>query len=294
MMRMRKSNIKIMSALLAALSAVAVVAIVLFVLSLQVSETLKEQVMDLESSIEMNTQHIYVAMDDLPKGTILTEDVNVMLQENLTGLPEGMYLQADDLGSVLLIDVDAYTPIMASMATKEKIENDTREYEIGVASLMVNQQENDYVDIRIMFPTGEDYIVVSKVRVKGLLLENSIFYTDLSESEILTLSSATVDAYTIPGTQMYVTRYLADSLQEKAVPNYPVRTETITLMSSDPNVLDTAKQTLNSNARQAMEQKLESLSQDYLDMVKDGQSEKDSQSDTAVRDRIAEENGGGY
>lgn len=290
----RKNNIKIMSALLVALSVIAAAAIVLFVFALQTSGALKSQIEDLQSSIEMNTQYVYVAVDDLEKGTILTEDVNVMLQENLTGLPEDMYLQKEDLGCTLLIDVNAYSPIMASMVTNEEVKNDTREYEVGSALLMVDQQINDYVDIRILFPTGEDYIVVSKVRIKNLLLKNSIFYTNLSESEILTLSSAVIDAYTIPGTQLYVTRYIADDLQEKAVPNYPVRGETIALMSTDPNVLETAKKTLNQSARQAMEQKIAALSQGYLDLVVDGQGKTEAQNDSAVKDRTAKEYGEAY
>lgn len=293
-MRKGKSNIKILFIILVALSAISTVAIVLFILSLQVTSSLKAQVKDLETSIEMNTQYVYVAMDDLPRGTILEADVNVMLQENLTGLPTELYLQEDALGSILLVDVDAYAPIMANMATREEVEDDTREYEVSSAILMTNQHVNDYVDIRIMFPTGEDYIVVSKARIKNLILENSIFYTNLSEAEILTLASAMVDAYTIPGTQIYVTRYLAESLQEEAVPNYPVRGETIALMSTDPNVLEVARQTLNLSARQAMEQKLAALTQEYLDMVVDGQNEAESRNTATIKDRSVEEYGGAY
>lgn len=283
-----------MCALLLVLSAVSIISVVLLIFALQNAGSLKEQVRDLNNNIETNTQQVYVAMDDLPRGTVLAEDVNVMKQENLTGLPKEMYLQPDSIGSILLVDVDAYTPIMASMAAKEAIDNDTREYEIGAACLMVDQKINDYVDIRILFPTGEDYIVASKVRIKNLLLQNSIFYANLSEAEILTLSSATVDAYTMPGTKLYVTRYLSGSLQEKAIPNYPVRGETIALMSTDPNVLAVAKQTLNLAARQSLEQKLENLTQDHLDMVTDGIDSVTSNIDKAIRDQDAEKYGEDY
>ena len=53
---------------------------------------------------------------------------------------------------------------MYNMVTDVVVDNDTRDYEISVANLTTDQKENDVVDIRVIFPNGEDYVILSKNR----------------------------------------------------------------------------------------------------------------------------------
>lgn len=269
-MRKKKDSTKIFVAITVLMIIIIGVAAFLLVKDRQIISNYKTEIEDLVFEMEINKQTVYVATDDLVKGTVIEEGVNVELQENVTALPAEFYIAEEDLGKTLLVDVSAYEPVMASMVTSEIVTNDTREYEVGIASLMIDQRVNDYVDIRIMFPNGEDYIVCSKLKVKKLSLENSIFYTNLNENEILTLASATIDAYTITGTKIYITRYVEENLQEEAVPNYPVRTDILSLIATDPNILEIAQQTLNNSARQALEDKLVGLSAEQLKSIADG------------------------
>lgn len=230
----------------------------------------KDRANDMEAMLNANKQYVYVALSDLTKGTKIEEGVNVSIEENVTSLPASMYVQKEDLGKILLVNVKAYEPVMSSMVTDELFENDTREVEVAVANLMLDQKINDYVDIRVLFPDGSDYLVVPKLKVKKMSLENNIFYANLSEDEILTLSAVTIDAYTITGTRIYITRYVEPGLQEDGIPNYPVRQETLLLMSQDPNILKRAEKTLNLEARQLLESRLAMLSEDQLQSVSEG------------------------
>lgn len=47
----------------------------------------------------------------------------------------------------------------------------TRDYEISVANLTTDQKENDVVDIRVIFPNGEDYVI----QIKHLCMEKIFF-----------------------------------------------------------------------------------------------------------------------
>ena len=269
-MNKKSKGIKIVSVFLVIFILLFAAASYVLVLGKQKLDEYELQVADLNAQINANKQFVYVATDDLTAGTILEEGVNVAVQENVTALPPEMYLQYEDLGKMLTVDVPAYMPIMATMVTDEVFANDTREIEVGVANLMLDQAENDYVDIRVLFPDGSDYIVVPKVKVKTLSVENNLFYTNMEEDEIITLASATIDAYMVTGTKIYLTRYVAQTMQEEAIANYPVRQETLALMASDPNILKRAQETLNAQARAELEARLALLSEEQLSSVNAG------------------------
>ena len=234
----------------------------------------------LMDELTRNSRIVYVACDGGIKSGDIIADVeeggNVMAQEIYSGIEPTYYINEEDMGSIALIDIQEGQPVMKNMITTLEITGDTREVEITVVDLMVDQKVNDYIDIRIMFPNGEEYAVLSKKEIKNLVLESSIFYTYLNEEEILRLASATVDAYTMTGTKIYATRYIEPTLQNATIPNYLVRAETLDLMTSDPNIVTLAQNTMNLSARMSMEQRLSGLTEEQLAAVADGHGLQDT------------------
>ena len=187
-----------------------------------------------------------------------------------TSLPRSSYITSEQIGATALVDIPAGTPIMANMVEALTITTDTREFEITAVNLMVDQQENDIVDIRLAFPNGEDYLVLPKKQIKNLSLAYADFWTYMTENEILTYRSAVCDAYQTTGAYFYAVRYVESNLQDGATANYLVRSETIDLMRSDPNLYATAEQTMNASARLALEVRLGQLTDDQLAAVANG------------------------
>ncbi|GJM69319.1 hypothetical protein HMSSN036_15350 [Paenibacillus macerans] len=74
------------------------------------------------------------------------------------------------------------------------------------------------MDIRIQFPTGQDYILLSKKKIEALA-PGTVTVT-LGEAEILSLSSAIVDAY-LHKASIYALTYVEPYLQGKSTPTYP-------------------------------------------------------------------------
>lgn len=245
-------------------------ACVVIVLGKQKMDNYEQKVTELESQLTNITQFVYVASKDLKAGEMLEEGVNVMVQEMVTALPGDLYITAEDMGKIMTVSISAQSPIFKSMVTDEVFDKDTREVEIGVANLMLDQEQYDYVDLRIMFPDSSDYIIASKLKIKSIDLDNNIFYTNLDEDEIITLASATIDAFTVTGAKIYLTRYVESNLQEDAIPNYPVRQETMLLMATDPNILKRAEATLNAEARQALEVRLAAMTPEQLSAIAGG------------------------
>ena len=229
------------------------------------AEALAQKVEELNA----NSQTVYVAKTDIAKGEKITAD-NVEMQPIYTGLDAYFYITAEELGSTAIVDIDAGVPVMYSMVTTEEIANDTRDYEIASVNLVTTQDANDVIDIRITFPDGSDYIVLSQKTIKSVDLENCVFSTNLNEEEILRFTCAMVDAYTTTGARLYTTRYVESNIQEQATPTYPVSETTKQLIAEDPNVVTVASETLNTSARLSLESRLGMLTTEQLDAVNEG------------------------
>lgn len=238
-----------------------------------------------QEEMAANKKIVYVVTtaegEGIEAGEIIEEGVNVQKQMVYTGLENYNYITEDDIGSIAVVDIYEDMTVMKNMISPIMIDNDTREYEMQVVNLMVDQRENDYVDIRIMFPDGTDFLVLPKKQIKNLNLENCVFWTYLNEEEILRMASATIDAYTITGTKIYASRYVEGNLQDEAVPTYLVNSYVQDMMDStnvyyDRNLLTKAITTLNAKARRNLEERLGSLTEDKLNAVSEGHGLEDT------------------
>ena len=133
---------------------------------------------------------------------------------------------------------------------------DVRKQEYNAVILPVDLTTGDYIDIRVMLPNGQDFIVVSKKAVEipvieGMESEDTI-WINLSEDEILSMSCAIVEAYRINGAKLYATKYTDPGMQEAATPTYPLNAETVALIQADPNVTNTAEQKLKERYTEAL------------------------------------------
>lgn len=255
---------------LAIVSIILIAAIVIIFIGKRRMDEYLNEIDTLTNEIESNKKVVYVAKQDISRGDELVDNVNIQKQKIYTGLDTSSYITADDIGSYACIDIKKDDPVYKNMITKLTITQDSREYEVSVAALMTDQKEHEYVDVRILFPNGEDYLLLSKKIINNLSLEQCVFYTYLNEDEILRMASAIIDAYTVAGTRIYTTRYVEENLQDEATPTYVVKGETIDLINKDPNITKIATQTLNLNARKNLESRLKGLTEDQLKAVTEG------------------------
>lgn len=242
--------------------------------SLLDEEQLKNQ--ELQDEIDRNTQFGYVAIKDISMGEELIVDENVEFQQFYAGFESMLLWNPENGTTIATSDITATTPIFADMVEETMLDYSTREYEVSAVLPITNMEDYDVVDVRISFPDGSDYIVLSKKQVRDVNLKNCIFTMDLREDEILYLNSAILDAASTAGAGLnddnlggyaallYVTRYRASELQEASVPTYPVKEATYNLLYSEKNATDVnvnqllikANNNLNKQARTMLEARL--------------------------------------
>ena len=137
------------------------------------------------------------------------------------------YLDIKNVPVLAKVDMYANTVITPELVVQssEVITDDTREEEYNMLVLPIDLMTDDYVDIRLMTPNGENFIVVSKARVEVPRNDDGTYVADtikvnLREDEILAMSSAIVEAYGLTGSKLYVTKYADPAMQAAAVPTY--------------------------------------------------------------------------
>lgn len=160
------------------------------------------------------------------------------------------YVELNSVPLVAKISMKANTVITKDMIARgaNSFADDVRREEYNMFILPMDLQTGDYIDLRLMLPTGQNYIVVSKKEVE-LPIVNGVDSVDtvwmnVSEDELLTISSAIVDAFRMDGSKLYVTKYTEAGMQQAATPTYVISQETAALMNRDPNILAKAKEEL--------------------------------------------------
>ena len=163
---------------------------------------------------------------------------------------EKEYIELNTIPVLAKVTMSKNTLLTRETITKgnNTTSDDVRKQEYNVIVLPTQIQTGDYIDVRLSI--GElDYIVISKKEVTipmvGDADSSSTIWLNLTEDEILSMNSAIVDAFKLPGSKLYATTYTEPGIQQAATPTYPISSETYRLMLDNPNIVDQAKQELD-------------------------------------------------
>ena len=164
---------------------------------------------------------------------------------------EKQYIELNSAPVIAKVSMEANTILTRGAVDvgESTTADDIRKQEYNVIVLPTQIQTGDYIDIRLSMPSGEDYIVVSKKEVTIPVDADGNDFSDtiwmnLSEEEIITMNSAIIDAYRIEGSKLYATTYTEAGIQSAATATYPVTGEALTLIDTNPNIVERAKQGL--------------------------------------------------
>ena len=125
---------------------------------------------------------------------------------------------------------------------------DVRKQEYNSIVLPMDLVTGEFIDIRFLLPSGQDFIVVSKKKVEipqisGIDSTNTIAM-EMTEGEILAMSNAIVEAYMIEGSKLYATKYVDAGNQAEATPTYSINQAVRELIMADANIVNEAKNEL--------------------------------------------------
>ena len=212
--------------------------------------------------LEAKQSNILVAAKDLRSGAVLdfyedfiTETVQTTVDTSKV-ISQDDWEFVDDSGNIitkynedgsekkkeviLKVDVPAGEIVTKDMITEsdEQTKDSDRIVEYNMFVLPSTLRNGDYIDIRLLLPSGKDYVVLAKKRVLGC--NSTTIWLRVSEEEILLLNNAIVEAYTISGSKLYASLYAEAGMQVASEPTYMPSTDVMSLILKNPNILQEA------------------------------------------------------
>lgn len=222
----------------------------------------------------------YALNRDVKSGQEITADMLSTINTYSNLIPQN-YIDSTIVANVgngkkVIAKVDLYknTILTTSTVTTEEntVTKDVRTMEYNMLTLPINLTIGDYVDIRITFPDGQDFIVIAKKEIKNIQGNTVTF--DMSEADIVMLNSAIVESYIMKASNIYIAKYVEPGMQEKAANTYVPTAEVIRLIETDSNIVSTAKNELTSrfdaNIRNQMNSTVNQYSEQGLTNVEEG------------------------
>ena len=197
-----------------------------------------------------------VAVGTLESGKVLNYAEDLMMSQVQTTVPKEDMLTENDFSIIdengnlieqevtLKVTVPAGTIITKDMvAIGEKVvSDDIRTVEYSMINLPSEVLDGDYIDIRLLFPGGQDYVILGKKKVEKCT--DTTVWIKQTEEEIMTLNNAIIDSYLAEGSKLYATRYTEPGIQKAAQQTYPVSNEVLDLIRQSPNIVTEAKNAL--------------------------------------------------
>ena len=206
---------------------------------------------DEEKNRESQLVKTYVLTENVKSGNALDSSKLKQIIVDKSGVPDG----AIDGGSftentIAKIDLTKGTILTKAMIAESDtpLTDDLRVQEYNMINIASKAESDDYIDVRLRMPSGEDYIVVSKKQLEipeiGETESENTIWMKLTEDEILTMSSAIVEAYKMKGSILYTAKYVEPGTQQKATPTYVPTAEVAELVRKDPNIVQEAASAL--------------------------------------------------
>lgn len=225
-----------------------------------------------------------VKEDDLIEGAYTTKYVPRQL------ISEDVCTYEDvEAGGKFRLALKPGTILSKSMIYKDnKVADDVRLHNYPYIKLTDKIEVGDYVDIRISFSNGADYILLSKKKVVDYSLKNEEAMTEnalwlyVNEEEILRLSGAVVDASMSEGCSIYAIKYV-EGYQSRPQVTYPVSALIQSLIENNPNIVDRAQEEVETDMREQVE---DSFKEEESEQEEDNKQEGDNLVDVEENDSL--------
>ena len=155
----------------------------------------------------------------------------------VTAVPEGAVQDASEvIGKYYKLSFGAGIPLTKDLFMDDELKGPVYIRDVFLDSVPVGIMPNDYIDIRVVLPGGEEFVAFSHRRIESLY--QKAIKMKMTESDLWLWTSILVDRslYKGYGLKIYATKYEDPGLPNEAKPYYPLRKEVIDIASISKNL----------------------------------------------------------
>lgn len=193
-----------------------------------------------EAEVTMATQ--VVAARPIQAGTVIDADDLMTVAVAEEAAVANTVAIEDVVGMKTRFDMDQLLPVTIPMlADVDDAGHGQRLYEFDYVKLPFVLSVGDVIDVRILFPNGQDYVVLAKKEVihyerQAENTHEGLLSLMVEEEEVLRMSSALVDAILTETAELYTVRYVDPVNQAAANISYPVNRSVLSILEKNPNL----------------------------------------------------------
>lgn len=205
--------------------------------AVRVGDTITEEMLSpvsIPEKIAYSTEMVDVEMTD-DKGNTYIEQQPEKVLKLVTSLN-------DVVGRKFRVALDEGSVLNSDFVVDETLQNSERYYEIVLEDFPTNITVGDYVDIRITFTYGEDFIALPHMRVEDMDLARGMFTFIFDENDIGIYNSMLLDKAMYEAVNIYALSYVDSSSQTSAESYYPINKNISEILAINPNILELVKE----------------------------------------------------
>ncbi len=214
------------------------------------NESLAQQNMMIQNSLNAigEMTEVYEVNTPTKSGNQIMDNELVAVSVPISSLGETSITDKTDIvGKYYKIDVLPGTIITKDILMDEGMETLKYTFDLPMNSVPVTLKVGDYVDVRALFATGEEYVVVSHKKVINIYDATTV-QIKVSEEEQHCLNAALIDYSYCEGMVLRMTKYVNPGLDVDTTAFYPVQTDTEELVRLNKNIVDKSR-CVNSSLR---------------------------------------------
>lgn len=150
---------------------------------------------------------------DVIQGEIVKDEDIKKTEVHKNNAPADQASKSDVVGKIAKYNIPKNIPLVEGMFSEDVIAQDMRTLEYNTILMPSDLAEQDFVDVRVRYPSGVDYLVLKQKKVEKI--SNTTMWFNVNEEEMLLMNGAEVDAFINEGSKLYAVRYTDPEAQIK-------------------------------------------------------------------------------
>lgn len=223
-------------------------------------EAATKQVTQLQAKLDAvgTFADVFTVKTSVKMGQEIKEEDLILQTVPTSSIPNNVITNKESLiGNYYRIGFEPGVTITSDFITVEEYIGAVYDRDVFLDSIPVGTKVGDYLDIRVVLPGGEEFVVLKHKRVNARY-DNAV-KMNFDESDLWLYTSMNVDRalYKDVGFKIYSTKYVDPGAHEDVVAYYPVRKEVVDIMNINANLTEVQRASIwNENLRTSIDAKL--------------------------------------